>query len=186
MNAKVQIQFPEQLVPLYRAIKMIDAYSLAFSTTTQIQVLISCISKETFRIKDLEQKNSAVPHSFTVLESLISIAENLAADYCNIFDVEHDKYKNGLNNSNIQYDAGDLLEPYGLAHEVSTWLSTLIFQMKDELITVKKSSTALCDAVFAGLENLINIADYLSDNHRNTFKIEFEKYEAEWEASKNG
>ena len=58
--------------------------------------------------------------------------------------------------------------------------------MKDELITVKKSSTALCDAVFAGLENLINIADYLSDNHRNTFKIEFEKYEAEWEASKNG
>ena len=184
MNAKVN--FSEQSIPLYRAINMVDAYSLAFNTTTQTQVLISCISKETIRLKSLEQKNSAVPHSFTVLESLISIAEDLAANYCNIFDVEHDKYKNGLNNSNIQYDAGDLLEPYGLAHEVSTWLSTLIFQMKDELITVKKSSTALCDAVFAGLENLINIADYLSDNHRNTFKIEFEKYEAEWEASKNG
>ena len=184
MNAKVN--FSEQSIPLYRAINMVDAYSLAFNTTTQTQVLISCISKETIRLKSLEQENSAVPHSFTVLESLISIAEDLATNYCNIFDVEHDKYKNGLNNSNIQYDAGDLLEPYGLAHEVSTWLSTLIFQMKDELITVKKSSTALCDAVFAGLENLINIADYLSDNHRNTFKIEFEKYEAEWEASKNG
>ena len=185
MNAKVQISLSKQ-IPLYRTINMVDAYSLAFNTTTQTQVLISCISKETIRLKSLEQENSAVPHSFTVLESLISIAEDLAANYCNIFDVEHDKYKNGLNNSNIQYDAGDLLEPYGLAHEVSTWLSTLIFQMKDELITVKKSSTALCDAVFTGLENLINIADYLSDNHRNTFKIELEKYEAEWEASKNG
>ena len=185
MNAKVQISLSKQ-IPLYRTINMVDAYSLAFNTTTQTQVLISCISKETIRLKSLEQENSAVPHSFTVLESLISIAEDLAANYCNIFDVEHDKYKNGLNNSNIQYDAGDLLEPYGLAHEVSTWLSTLIFQMKDELITVKKSSTALCDAVFAGLENLINIADYLSDNHRNTFKIECDKYQAEWETVKNG
>lgn len=185
MNAKVQISLSKQ-IPLYRTINMVDAYSLAFNTTTQTQVLISCISKETIRLKSLEQENSAVPHSFTVLESLISIAEDLAANYCNIFDVEHDKYKNGLNSSDIQYDAGDLLEPYGLAYEVSTWLFTLIFQIKDELITVKKSSTALCDAVFAGLENLINIADYLSDNHRNTFKIEFEKYEAEWEASKNG
>ena len=185
MNAKVQISLSKQ-IPLYRTINMVDAYSLAFNTTTQTQVLISCISKETIRLKSLEQENSAVPHSFTVLESLISIAEDLAINYCNTFDTEHEKYKSSLNSSDIQYDAGDLLEPYGLAHEVSTWLSTLIFQMKDELITVKKSSTALCDAVFAGLENLINIADYLSDNHRNTFKIEFEKYEAEWEASKNG
>lgn len=183
MSAKVN--FSEQSIPLYRTPQMVDAYSLAFSTNTQIQVLISCISKETVRIKDLERKNCPVPHSFTVLESLISIAEDLATNYCNTFDVEHEKYKNGLNSSDNQYDAGDLLEPYGLAYEVSTWLSTLIYQMKDELITVKKSSTTLCDAVFAGLENLINIADYLSDSHRNTFKIEFEKYEAEWEATKN-
>ena len=95
MNAKVQISLSKQ-IPLYRTINMVDAYSLAFNTTTQTQVLISCISKETIRLKSLEQENSAVPHSFTVLESLISIAEDLAANYCNIFDVEHDKYKNGL------------------------------------------------------------------------------------------
>ena len=97
MNAKVQISLSKQ-IPLYRTINMVDAYSLAFNTTTQTQVLISCISKETIRLKSLEQENSAVPHSFTVLESLISIAEDLATNYCNIFDVEHDKYKNGLNN----------------------------------------------------------------------------------------
>lgn len=185
MNAKVNFQLSQQ-IPLYRTIHMLDAYSLAFSTTTQIEVLISCISKETVRIKCLGQENSAVPHSFTKLESLISVAEYLAANYCNTFDVEHEKYKNELNSSDIQYDAGDLLELYGLSYEVSTWLSTLIYQMKDELITVKESSKVLCDAVFASLENLINIADYLSDNHRNTFKIEFDKYEIQWEASKNG
>ena len=184
MNAKVQISLSKQ-IPLYRAINMVDAYSLAFNTTTQTQVLISCISKETIRLKSLEQENSSVPHSFTKLESLISVSEYLAANYCNTFDSEHEKYKKSLNSSDIQYDAGDLLEPYGLAYEVSTWLSTLIFQIKDELITVKDSSRVLCDAVFASLESLINIADYLSDNHRNTFKIEFEKYDAEWEASKN-
>ena len=72
-----------------------------------------------------------------------------------------------------------------MAHEFFNWLSSLIFQIKDELRTVKQTSKALCDAVFESLENLINIADYYSDNQRNTFKIEFEKYEAEWEALKN-
>ena len=182
MNAKVNFQSSEQLIPFYSVVHMLDAYSLAFETTAQIQVLINRISKETTRIKKVAQESNV----FTELESLISVAEYLADNHSNTLDVEREKYQNALKNSAVQYDAGDLLEPYGLAHEISTWLSTIIHQIKDELIAVKKSSTALCDAVFASLENLINIADYLSDNHRNTFKIECEKYEAEWEATKNG
>lgn len=58
--------------------------------------------------------------------------------------------------------------------------------MKDELIIVKKLFIVFCDVVFVGFENLINIVDYLFDNYRNIFIIEFEKYEVEWEVFKNG
>lgn len=181
MNAKVQIQLPEQSVPFYNAKKLLDAYSIALETTTKIQTLITRISKNVVFLKSA-YVNELHPNTFTELESLISIASYLSEDFGNSFDVGLEKYRNSV----TECDAGDLLEAYGLAREISTWLSTIIYQIKDELIAVKKSSTALCDAVFASLENLINIADYLSDNHRNTFKIECEKYEAEWETSKNG
>ena len=180
MNAKVK--FPEQLIPFYSAVNLLDAYSLAFETTSQIQVLINRISKETTRIKKVAQENNV----FTELESLISVAEYLADNHSNTLDVEREKYQNALKNSGVQYDAGDLFEAYSLAHEVSSWLSTILYQIKDELFTVKEKSTALCNAIFASLERLIHIAEYLADNHSNTFDVEREKYEAEWEATKNG
>ena len=180
MNAKVNFQLPEQLIPFYSAVDLLDAYSLAFETTTQIQVLISRISKETIRIKKLEQKDSAAPHSFTKLESLISVAEYLADNYSNTFDVEREKYQNALKNSDVQYNAGDLFDAYSHAHEISSWLSTILYQIKDELFTVKENSTFLCGAIFASLERLIYITEYLADNHSNTFDIECEKYEIEW------
>ncbi|MFV5467645.1 hypothetical protein [Acinetobacter towneri] len=183
MNAKVKIQSPEQLIPFYSTKKLLDAYAIALETTTQIQTLIGRIGKSVVFLKSTHV-NELHPSAFTELESLLSIARYLSDDFSNTFDIELEKYKSSVTETGC--DAGDLLEPYGLAYEVFTWLSTLIYQMKDELSAVKKSSAALCDAVFAGLENLINIADYLSDNHRNTFKIEFEKFEAEWEATKNG
>ena len=183
MNAKVQIQLSEQSVPFYGAKKLLDAYAIAFETTTQIQTLIDRIGKSIVFLKSAHV-NELHPSTFTELENLLSIARYLSEDFSNTFDVGLEKYKYSVTETGC--DAGDLLDPYGLAYEVFTWLSTLIYQMKDELTTVKQTSTALCDAVFAGLENLINIADYLSDNHKNTFKIEFEKFEAAWEATKNG
>ena len=174
MNAKVK--FPEQLIPFYSAVNLLDAYSLAFETTCQIQVLINRISKETTRIKKVAQENNV----FTELESLISVAEYLADNHSNTLDVEREKYQNALKNSGVQYDAGDLFEAYSLAHEVSSWLSTILYQIKDELFTVKEKSTALCNAIFASLERLIHIAEYLADNHSNTFDVEREKYEMEW------
>ncbi|TCB52662.1 hypothetical protein E0H80_02155 [Acinetobacter sp. ANC 4779] len=179
MNAKVK--FPEQLLPFYSAVNLFDAYSLAFETTSQIQVLINRISKETARIKKVAQENNV----FTELESLISVAEYLADNHSNTLDVEREKYQNALKNSSVQYDAGDLLEAYSLAHEASSWLSTILYQIKDELFTVKEKSTALCNAIFASLERLIYIAEYLADNHSNTFDVECKKYEAEWETVKN-
>jgi len=181
MNAKVKIQLPEQAVPFYNSKKLLDAYSIALETTTKIQTLITQISKNVVFLKSA-YVNELHPYTFAELESLISIASYLSEDFSNTFDVGLEKYRNSI----TECDAADLLEPYGLAHEVSTWLLTIIYQIKDELIIVKKSSTTLCDAVFTSLENLINIAEYLSDNHRNTFKIECEKYEAEFEVSKNG
>jgi hypothetical protein len=186
MNAKVNFQLSEQLIPFYTAVDLLGAYSLAFETTAQIQVLISRISKETIRIKKLEQKDSAAPHSLTELENLISVAEYLAANHSNTFDVEREKYQNALKNSGIQYDAGDLFEAYSLAHETSSWLGTILYQIKDELLTVKENSKVLCNAIFASLERLIFIAEYLADNHSNTFDVECKKYEAEWETVKNG
>lgn len=181
MNAKVKIS--EQLVPFYNTTKLLDAYAIALETTAQIQTLVDRIGKSLVFLKSTHV-NELHPSAFTELESLLSITRHLSDDFSNTFDIELEKYKSSVTETGC--DAGDLLEPYGLAYEVFTWISTLIYQMKDELNVVKESSTDLCDAIFAGLENLINIADYLSDNHRNTFKIEFEKFEAEWEATKNG
>lgn len=180
MNAKVNIQFPEN--SFHSAVDVLDAYSLALETTTQVQVLINRVSKETKRIKEIEQENSTTPHSFTEFENLISVAKYLAENYVNIFDLE---YENASKNIDVRYDIADLSNAYSLACEISSWFGTILYQLKDELFIIKENSKVLCDAVFAGLENLINIADYLSNNHRNTFKIECEKYEAEWRVSKN-
>ena len=183
MNAKVQIQFPEQSIPFYTHTQLLDAHTIVLETTTTIQTLIDRIDKSITFLKT-SYENVLHPSTFTELESLISIARYLSNDFCNTFDVQLENYKNSV--TETKCDAGGFLDLYGLAHEFFNWLSSLIFQIKDELRTVKQTSKALCDAVFASLENLINIADYYSDNHRNTFKIEFEKFEAEWEATKNG
>lgn len=184
MNAKVNIQFPEK--SFYSAINILDAYSLALDSTTQLKVLISRINKETQQLIEVEQKSNSTPHSFTDVKSLISVAEYLAESYTNIFDSEYEKYKNASKNINVKFDAADLSEAYGLAHEISSWFGTLLYQIKDELLTIKENSKVLCDAVFASLKRLIDIADFLSESFSNTFQREFEKYDSEWEASKNG
>jgi hypothetical protein len=181
MNAKANFQLSEQSVLFHNAKKLLDAYSIALETTTQIQTLIIRISKNIVFLKS-RFENDVHPNTFAELESLISITRYLTDEFNNTFDVQCEKYQNSV----TECDAGDLLEVYGLAHEVHTWFSSTIYEIKDELCTIKNSSTALCDSVFASLENLINIADYLSDNHRNTFKIECDKYQAEWETVKNG
>lgn len=182
MNAKVNFQSPQQLIHFYSTVNLLDAYSLAFEATSQIQVLVNRIRKETTRIKKVAQENNV----FTEFESLISVAEYLADYHCNTFDVEREKYQNVVKNSGIQYDAGDLFEAYSLAHETSSWLNTILYQIKDELFTVKEKTTALCNPIFASLERLIFIAEYLANNHSNTFDVEREKYETEWETVKNG
>lgn len=182
MNAKVK--FPEQLIPFYSAADIISAYSLASETATQLRTLANQISKSTAYVKAYVQENKVDSSIFSELENLIAISHQLAnsqADTCNL---ELQKHKKEPNNQDY---AGDLLDAYSLAHENTSWLETMFYQIKDEAEVVKKTlKHSIHGTVFTTLERLIHIAAYLAESQANTFDIEREKYEMQWEATKNG
>jgi len=186
MNAKVQIQFPEQLIPFYSTVDMLDAYSLAFETTSQLQTLINQIRKSTAQIKIYAQESNIHSDVFSELESLISISQHLSENHNNTFDVEREKYQSEFDLSNAQYDAGDLFNAYSLAHEATLWLQTMFYQIKNEAEAIKQKIIKLGSGIFTNLERLIHIADYLADSYSDTLNTEREKYEVEWEVIKNG
>ena len=179
MNAKVKIQFPEKLISFYSSADIISAYSLAFETATQLRTLTNQISKSTAYVKAYVQENNKVDSAiFAELENLIIISHQLA-------DSQADNYMRELNRHTHKpddhYDAGDLFDAYSLAHENTSWLQTLFYQIKDEAEIVKDAvKQNIHSAAFGGLDNLIHIAEYLADNHSNTFDVEREKYEMEW------
>lgn len=184
MNAKVK--FSEQLIPFYSTLDMLDAYSLAFETTAQLQTLINQIRKSTTQIKIYAQESNIHSDVFSELESLISISQHLSENYNNTFDVEREKYQSELDLSNAQYDAGDLFNAYSLAHEVTLWLQTMFYQIKNEAEAIKQKTIKLGSGIFTNLEHLIHIAEYLADSYSDTLNTECEKYENEWETIKNG
>lgn len=180
MNAKVQIQLPEQLIPFYTSADVLQAYSLAFETTAQIKTLINRISKATAQIKTFAQKNNAECALFAELESLISISKDLANSQLDTFNLECKRHNQSKQD---QYDAGDLLDAYSLAFETASWLQTMLFQVKEETLAVKEELEmhSIPGAVFATLERLIYISEYLAESHANTCDVEREKYESAWE-----
>ena len=186
MNAKVNFQLSEHLIPFYSTVDMLDAYSLAFETTSQLQTLINQITKSTSQIKIYAQESNIHACIFSELESLTSISQYLSENQVNTFDVEREKYQSESNVSNAQYDAGDLFNAYSLAHEATLWLQTMFYQIKNEAEAIKQETIKLGSGIFTNLERLIHIAEYLSDNHANTINTERENYEAEWEATANG
>lgn len=185
MNAKVQIQFSEHSIPFYSAADIISAYSLASETATQLRTLANQISKATAFVKAFVEKNDRADSSaFAELENLIIISQQLA-------DSQADTYMRELNRHthkpDDQYSAVDLFDAYSLTHENTSWLETMFYQVKDEVEVVKEAiKQNTHGAVFGTLEHLIHIAAYLAGSHSNTFDVEREKYEAEWEATKNG
>ena len=185
MNAKVQIQFSEQSIPFYSVADIISAYSLASETATQLRTLANQISKATAFVKAFVQENNKVDSAiFAELENLIIISHQLA-------DSQTDNYMRELNRHthkpDDQYGAGDLFDAYSLAHENTSWLETMFYQIKDEVKVVKETiKQGTHGAVFGTLEHLIHIAAYWAESHSNTFDVEREKHEAEWEATKNG
>lgn len=184
MNAKVQIQFPEQSIPFYSVADIISAYSLASEAATQLRTLANQINKATACIKEYVEENKIDSSIFAELENLIVIAHQLSngqADTCKR-EINRHTHK-----PDDQYDAGDLYDAYSLAYENTSWLETMFYEAKDEVEIIKEAiKQNTHGAVFATLERLIHIAAYLSESHSNTFDIEREKYEAEWEATKNG
>ena len=78
MNAKVQIQFSEQSIPFYSVADIINAYSLASETATQLRTLANQISKATAFVKAFVQENDRADSSaFAELENLIIISSSL-------------------------------------------------------------------------------------------------------------
>lgn len=182
MNAKVK--FPEQLIPFYSVADIISAYSLASETATQLRTLLKQIIKATIFVKTYAEEHNLDNSTFIEIENLIAISLQLSnshADTCNAEIKRHRKAPHD------QYDAGDLSDAYALAHENTTWLETLISKIRIEVKLIKEAvKDVIHSSVFATLENLINIAEYFAEINVNTFSIESEKYEAEWEISKNG
>lgn len=183
MNAKVNFQLPEQLIPFYSATDALNAYMFASEATVQLRTLINQISKSTAQIKAYAHNNNVSQAVFSELENLISVSKLLADSQVDTYNLE---FKRHTEESHDQYDAGDLLDAYSLAYENTSWLQTLLYQIKDEAVAIREKSFQLSDAIFVTLERLIHIAAYLADNNSNTFDVEREKYEAEWEAVKNG
>jgi len=185
MNAKVQIQFPEQSIPFYSVADIISAYSVASEAATQLRTLANQISKATAFVKTFVQENDrADSPAFAELENLIIISQQLANSQADTYNLE---LKRHTQEPDDHYDAGDLYDAYSLAYENTSWLETMFYQAKDEVEVVKEAiKQNTHGAVFGTLEHLIHIATYLAESHRNTFDIEREKYEAEWEATKNG
>lgn len=183
MNAKVNFQLPEQLIPFYSAADALNAYMLASEATAQLRTLINQISKSTAQIKAHAHDNNVSKTVFSELENLISVSKLLADSQVDTYNLE---FKRHTEESHDQYDAGDLLDAYSLSYENTSWLQTMLYQINDEATAIKEGSFNLADALFATLDRLIHIALYLADSHSNTFDVEREKYESEWETIKNG
>lgn len=184
MNAKVQIQLQEQLVPFYTATNLLNAYALAYEVATQLRTLINQIGKAATFVKAYAEDRGFNNSIFTEIENLIAISLQLSNSHADICNAEIKRHRKAPHD---QYDAGDLGDAYALAHENTTWLETLISKIRIEVKLIKEAvKDVIHSAIFATLENLINIAEYFAENNVNTFSIESEKYEAEWEVSKNG
>jgi hypothetical protein len=185
MNAKVQIQLSEPLVPFYSASDIISVYSLVSETATQLRTLVNQINKETAFVKTFAQEHDRADSSaFAELENLIIISWQLANSQADTYDLELKRHQQEPDD---HYDAGGLYDAYSLAYENTSWLETMFYQVKDEVEVVKETiKQNTHSTVFATLERLIHIAAYWAECHSNTFDIEREKYELEWEATKNG
>ncbi|ENU99415.1 MULTISPECIES: hypothetical protein [Acinetobacter] len=185
MNAKVQIQLSEQLIPFYSVADIISAYSVASEAATQLRTLANQISKATAFVKTFVQENDRANISaFAELENLIIISQQLATSQADTYGLELKKHQQEPDD---HYNVGDLYDAYSLAYENTSWLETMFYQAKDEVEVVKEAiKQNTHGAVFGTLEHLIHIAAYLAESHRNTFDIEREKYEIQWEATKNG
>jgi len=185
MNAKVQIQFSEQSIPFYSVADIISAYSLASETATQLRTLANQINKATAFVKAFVQENDRADSSaFAELENLTAISYQLANSQADTYGLELKRHQQEPDD---HYNAGDLYDAYSLAYENTSWLETMFYQAKDEVEVIKETiKQNTHGAVFATLERLIHIAAYWAESHSNTFDIEREKYEAEWEATKNG
>ena len=183
MNAKVQIQFPEQLVPFYSANDVIKVYTLASETSIQLRTLLNQIKKSASFVKTYAKEHNIDDSIFNEMENLIAVAITLSDIQLNDFN----NLKNKLEETIEQFDSGDLLDVYFYIHEATMWLNTLCYQIVNEFSILKKSiKNSIHNSVFSTLENLVFATEYIAIRKTDALNIQREKYEIEWEATKNG
>ena len=91
MNAKVQIQLLEQLIPFYNAADVINVYSLAFEAASHFRTLTNQISKSAAQIKVSAHKNKTDNSIFPELENLIAISLHLANSQADTYCLEQQR-----------------------------------------------------------------------------------------------
>ena len=75
MNAKVNFQLPEQLIPFYSVADIISAYSLASEAATQLRTLANQISKATAFVKTFVQENERADPSIFATKFQLHLCE---------------------------------------------------------------------------------------------------------------
>lgn len=183
MNAKVKIS--TQPIPFYAAPDALNAYTAALNVAVQIRTLINQITKSAIQVKGCAVNSGINPTVFSELENITSIGKLLVDSQISTYEIECNRHQDHKKQYK-EYDAGDLFDAFSLAYENTAWLQTLFCQAINETELAK----AICEqsihsATFSNLEHLIRITEHVLDIHTNTFNVEREKYEIEWEATKN-
>lgn len=184
MNAKVEIS--KQSIPFYAAPDALNAYTSALNVAVQIRTLINQINKSILQVRFRANDYGFNPTLFSELENLTSISKFLVDSQILTYKIECDRHQDHKKQYK-EYDVGDLFDVFSLAHENTAWLHTLLIQMIDEVILVKTAcEKVIHPTTFSSLERLVHIAEYFINDHTDTFNVEREKYEMQWEATKNG
>ena len=88
-----------------------------------------------------------------------------------------------------KYDAGDLADAYSIAENDMQWMFTAITDARIRVKKLKSELTALnasAEYYFYGLEQVLEMYEYLAENRLNHHVGEAERYSKEWEQLKGG
>lgn len=91
------------------------------------------------------------------------------------------------NNTPETYNAGDLTDAYSLAECDLQWMSTAITDARIRVKKLKAELTELnasAEYYFYGLEQVLEMYEYLADDRRHYHAKEAEAYKVKWEANK--
>jgi len=93
---------------------------------------------------------------------------------------------NSKNKPLKSYDAGDMSDVYGIAHESTEWLSTLLSQIKKETKNLQEElkQQGIYEGHFHAVSKLLDLSEFMADERIAYFKRLHTEHAQEWEADK--